>query len=77
MVEMLATDDGFKVVVDRAGVCRQSWRQYVTANVLTFTAEAVEQMWGSPLPVPEKLEPSPDQLLAGGRFLSLCDLTAL
>lgn len=64
--EVLTTDDadGFKEVADEAGVRHQICRRHVTNNVLTFIAEAAEQVWENPPLVPEGLAVSPDQLLA-------------
>jgi hypothetical protein len=63
--EVLTTDDAnaFKEVADEAGVRHQICRRHVTTNVLTFIAEAAEQVWENPPPVPEGLTLSPDQLL--------------
>jgi transposase-like protein len=64
--EVLTTDDadGFKEVADEAGVGHQICRRHVVTNVLTFIAEAAEQVWQSPPSVPSGLTVSPDRLLA-------------
>ena len=64
--EVLTTDDAdsFKEVADEAGVRHQICRRHVSNNVLTFIAEAAEQVWENPPLVPEGLAVSPDQLLA-------------
>jgi transposase-like protein len=64
--EVLTTDDadGFEEVADQAGVRHQICRRHVTTNVLTFIAEAAEQVWENPPPAPAGSAVSPDRSLA-------------
>lgn len=64
--EVLTTDDadGFKEVADEAGVRHQICRRHVTANVLTFIAEAAEEVWERPPAIPQGLALSTEQVLA-------------
>jgi transposase-like protein len=64
--QVLTTDDadGFKEVADRAGVDHQVCRRHVVHNVLSFIAEAAQQVWENPPSIPEGLTVSLNQLLA-------------
>ena len=62
---MISDDaDAFKEVADQAGVAHQLCRRHVTTNVLTFIAEAAQQVLQSAPPVPKELMLSCEQLLA-------------
>lgn len=63
--EVLITDDqdSFKTVADNSGVSHQICRQHVTSNVMEFIAKAAERILSSPLPVPDGIDVTPEQLL--------------
>jgi len=63
--KVLTTDDadGFKEVADEAGVDHQVCRRHAVNNVLTFIAEAAQQIWEDPPSIPQELTISSNQLL--------------
>jgi transposase-like protein len=63
--EVVTTDDadGFKEVADAAGVHHQLCRRHVTTHVLTFIAEAAEEVWAHPPAPPPGLALSTEHLL--------------